>query len=48
MWNDELSLNRLTRLLVVVALAFSIAGVARWAMNQPMFAIRVFLNRRRG
>lgn len=41
MWNDVLSLNRLTRLLVVVALAFSVYVVARWAVNQPVFAIRV-------
>lgn len=41
MWNDVLSLNRLTRLLVVAALAISIVVVARWAMNQPVFAIRV-------
>ena len=41
MWNDVLRLNRLTRLLVVAALAISIVVVARWAMNQPVFAIRV-------
>ncbi len=40
MWNDELGLKRLTRLLVVVAFAFSAYTVVRWAVNQPVFAIR--------
>jgi len=40
MWHDVLALNRLTRLLVVAALVISVVVVARWAANQPRFAIR--------
>lgn len=40
MWHDVLALNRLTRLVVVVTLAYAGYGALRWAANQPVFAIR--------
>jgi cell division protein FtsQ len=40
MWNDELALNRLTRLLVMAALAFSAYTLVRWVAARPLFAIR--------
>lgn len=40
MWNDTLSLHRLTRIAVMVALVVAGVVVLRWAANQPVFAIR--------
>ena len=43
MWNDPLALNRLTAVLLVTALAIAGFAGARWAAQQPRFAIRVLV-----
>jgi len=40
MWHDVLALNRLTKICVMIALAFSLFTVARWLAARPAFAIR--------
>lgn len=40
MWNDPLALNRLTALLLVVALTVAAVTGVRWFARQPQFAIR--------
>ena len=40
MWHDVLTLNRLTRLIVMVAFVYASFVALRWAANQPVFAIR--------
>ena len=40
MWHDVLTLNRLTRLIVMAALVYASFVALRWAANQPVFAIR--------
>ncbi len=40
MWHDVLTLNRLTRLVVMAAFVSASVVALRWAANQPVFAIR--------
>ena len=40
MWHDVLTLNRVTRLIVMAALVYASVVALRWAANQPVFAIR--------
>lgn len=43
MWNDTLTLNRLSAALLVLALVLLAYGAARWLAAQPRFAIRTVL-----
>ena len=43
MWNDTLTLNRLSAALLVLALVLLAYGAARWRAAQPRFAIRTVL-----
>ena len=43
MWNDVLTLNRLTAAMLVLACALLAYGAARWLTAQPYFAIRTVL-----
>lgn len=43
MWNDTLTLNRLSAALLVLALLLLAYGAARWLAAQPRFAIRTVL-----
>jgi len=40
MWNDPLALNRLTKILVMISLAFTAYTLLKWVAARPAFAIR--------